>query len=67
MAGAAGAQSCVADLLVLYKALLNAEVDQSTHNRAFTEGLPFRHVPALFSPHIALPDSDINKQVYGLG
>lgn len=39
MAGAAGVQSCVADLLVLYKALLNAEMDQSTHNRTFRVSL----------------------------
>lgn len=65
--GANGVQSSVKDLLVIYQALLAANAEQSSSVTATEHGNPFKQVPTLLAPHIALSDDPLPKQSYGLG
>lgn len=65
--GAKGVQISVRDLLVMYQAFLAANAEQSSSVTATEHGNPFKQVPTLHAPHIALSDDPLPKQSYGLG
>ncbi|KAJ5367119.1 D-aminoacylase [Penicillium brevicompactum] len=67
MSGGSGIRSCVSDLLVLYKALLNASKDQFLNNATSTSGLPFCQTTTILSPQVPMPGSSILENTYAMG
>ncbi len=67
LAGAAGIQTTVRDLLSLYKAILETSHDQFKRNSSSTPGSPLKELPALLSPHIVVPGTSAGEQAYGMG
>lgn len=67
MSGGSGIRSCVSDLLVLYKALLNASKDQFLNNTTSTSGLPFCQTTTILSPQVPMPGPNILENTYAMG
>jgi CubicO group peptidase (beta-lactamase class C family) len=65
MSGAAGIRSCVKDLLVFYKSLLNAATSQFSHNTT-SEDSPFKEAATLLSAHVSMGESLLENS-YALG
>lgn len=65
--GAGGAiRSSVSDMLVLYKALMNAASSQTTLREANAVGV-FKQLPELFKGKVALPSSSLREASYASG
>ncbi|KAF2795476.1 beta-lactamase/transpeptidase-like protein [Melanomma pulvis-pyrius CBS 109.77] len=67
LAAGTGGKSSIKDQLKLYIALLAAYSHQVTNNVDTTPGSPFTQLRTIFTPHIRLPGSQIEKQAYCLG
>ncbi|MCJ1281120.1 hypothetical protein MMC26_000438 [Xylographa opegraphella] len=67
MEGAAGIKSTVNDLLILYKAFIEACNDQRKKNTTSTDGSPFRQCNTLVLGHNFLGGTYLREQSYGLG
>ena len=64
---AGGIRSCVQDLLVLYKAVLTACIDQFETGNTSIENSVFKNLTQTMSPHSQLPGHSLRESTYGYG
>jgi len=62
-----GVHSCIKDLLVLYKEILRASVDQFNKGNTSTSGSVFQRLTTTMSAHSKLPGPSFRESTYGLG
>ena len=64
---AGGVQSCIDDLLILYRSVLKVCVSQFSPNKTSTGGNPFHQLKHTISAHVQLPGLSLYESSYGVG
>ncbi len=67
MGAAGGVQSCIDDLLILYRSMLKACISQFEHGKTSTPENPFQQLTSTMSAHTPLPGSSLRESSYGMG
>jgi len=60
-------ESCIDDLLVLYRSILKASITQFSSNQRTTPNNPFQSLTDTFSAHMPLPGNGLYESSYGMG
>lgn len=67
MGAAGGVQSCIDDLLILYRSMLKACISQFKLGNTSTPGNPFQQLTSTMSAHTILPGYSLRESSYGMG
>ena len=67
MGAAGGVESCIDDLLVLYRSILEASITQFGSNQKTTPNNPFQSLTDTFSVHTPFPGKSLYESSYGMG